>query len=236
MFSTIRKEIEVVFERDPAARSIPEIIFLYPGFHAIMNHRLAHWLYSKKRFFLARMVSHISRFITQIEIHPGARIGCGFFIDHGSGIVIGETAEIGDNVTLYQGVTLGGTGKQKGKRHPTVGNNVVISTGAQVLGNIIVGDNAKIGAGSVVLNSVPPNCTVVGVPGRIVIQDGAKVKDRRIAVDLEHHMLPDPVSDMLAALQDRLGFMEKRLNEYERGEGLEGIQHPKRAKRRAGVS
>lgn len=237
MFSTMKKEVAVVFERDPAARSIPEIIFLYPGFHAIVNHRLAHWLYSQKRFFLARMVSHFSRFFTHIEIHPGATIGKGFFIDHGSGIVIGETAEVGDNVTLYQGVTLGGTGKQKGKRHPTVGNNVVISTGAQVLGNIFIGDHAKIGAGSVVLRSVPANCTVVGVPGRIVIQDGARVDDGRVVVDLEHNMLPDPVADTLSAMQEQIENLEKRLNEYEKGESVhEGIQYPKRAKRRADAS
>lgn len=237
MFSTIKREIEVVFERDPAARSIPEIIFLYPGFHAIMNHRLAHWFYTRKRFFLARLVSHLSRFFTGIEIHPGATIGKGFFIDHGGGIVIGETAEVGDNVTIYQGVTLGGTGKQKGKRHPTVGNNVVISTGAQVLGNIIIGDNAKIGAGSVVLRSVPANCTVVGVPGRIVIQDGARVNDDRVVVDLEHHMLPDPVAETLSAMQEQIENLEKRLNEYEKGELFhEGLQYSKRTKRRAGAS
>jgi len=182
------------------------------------------------------MVSHISRFFTQIEIHPGAKIGKGFFIDHGSGIVIGETTEIGDNVTLYQGVTLGGTGKDKGKRHPTLGDNVMVSTGAQILGNITIGDNVKIGAGSVVTKSVPASCTVVGVPGRIVVRDGARVEEGRVVVDLEHNMLPDPVADMLAAMQDRIEALERRLNEYESGEALhEGLQHFKRTKRRAGA-
>ncbi len=236
MFSAIKREIEVIFERDPAARSVPEIIMLYPGFHAIINHRLAHWLYQHKRFFLARMVSHLSRFFTQIEIHPGATIGKGFFIDHGSGIVIGETTEIGENVTLYQGVTLGGTGKDKGKRHPTLGDNVMVSTGAQILGNISIGNNVKIGAGSVVTKSVPANCTVVGVPGRIVVRDGAKVEDGRVVVDLEHNMLPDPVADMLSAMQDRIEVLEKRLNKYESGEpSNEGIQQLKWTKRRAGA-
>lgn len=215
MFNTLKREIEVVFERDPAARSVPEIIFCYPGFHAIINHRLAHFLYRKKLYFLARLVSHISRFLTGIEIHPGAVIGEGFFIDHGSGIVIGETAEIGNNVTLYQGVTLGGTGKEKGKRHPTIGNNVTISTGAKILGSFAVGDNAKIGAGSVVLSSVPENCTVVGVPGHVVAQNGNKLKNPQI--DLEHNKLPDPVADTLAALQARVEELEKKLDFYEKG-------------------
>jgi serine O-acetyltransferase len=215
MFKTLRREIEVVFERDPAARSILEIIFCYPGFHAIINHRLAHFLYLRKMYFLARMVSHISRFLTGIEIHPGAVIGEGLFIDHGSGIVIGETAEIGDNVTLYQGVTLGGTGKEKGKRHPTIGNNVTISTGAKVLGSFTVGDNVKIGAGSVVLNTVPDDCTIVGVPGHIVAKGGNKFKKRE--VDLEHNKLPDPMADALHALETRIEELERKLNYYEKG-------------------
>lgn len=217
MFSRIKKEIKVVFERDPAAKSVMEVIFCYPGFHAIMNHRIAHFFYRKKCFFLSRLVSHISRFCTGIEIHPGAQIGEGFFIDHGSGVVIGETAEIGDNVTIYQGVTLGGTGKEKGKRHPTIGNNVTISAGAKVLGSFTVGDNVKIGGGSVVLRSVPSNCTVVGVPGRIVVRDGVKVEDGKVQVDLEHHMLPDPIADTLAAMEARIQELEKRLEVYERG-------------------
>lgn len=232
MFKALKREIKVVFERDPAAKSVLEVILCYPGFHAVINHRIAHFFYKRKCFLIARLISHISRFFTGIEIHPGATIGKGFFIDHGSGIVIGETAEIGDNVTLYQGVTLGGTGKEKGKRHPTIGNNVTISAGAKVLGSFTVGDNVKIGAGSVVLKSVPPNCTVVGVPGRIVIQDGAKVEDSKIEVDLEHHMLPDPIADTLAAMQEKIMELEKRLEKYEREAVLnEDIQYPKSEKR-----
>lgn len=234
MFKALKREIEVVFERDPAAKSIWEVIFCYPGFHAVINHRIAHFFYKRKFYFIARLISHISRFFTGIEIHPGATIGKGLFIDHGSGVVIGETAVIGDNVTLYQGVTLGGTGKEKGKRHPTIGNNVTISAGAKVLGSFTVGDNVKIGAGSVVLKSVPPNCTVVGVPGRIVIQDGAKVEDSKIEVDLEHHMLPDPIADTLAAMQEKILELEKRLEKYEREAVLnEDIQYSKPEKRKS---
>lgn len=232
MFALLREEIRVVFERDPAARSVLEVIFCYPGFHAIINHRIAHFFYRHKCFLVARMISHLSRFFTGIEIHPGATIGKGFFIDHGSGIVIGETAEIGDNVTLYQGVTLGGTGKQKGKRHPTIGNNVTISAGAKVLGSFTVGDHVKIGAGSVVLKSVPPHCTVVGVPGRIVIRDGARVEDSRIEIDLEHHMLPDPIQDTLIALQNRIEELEERLYRYEEAYDDTDIQYSKSSQRR----
>lgn len=233
IFKTLREEIQVVFDRDPAAKSVLEVIFCYPGFHAVINHRIAHFFYKKKFYFIARLISHISRFLTGIEIHPGAKIGKGLFIDHGSGVVIGETAEIGDNVTIYQGVTLGGTGKEKGKRHPTIGNNVTISTGAKVLGSFTVGDNAKIGAGSVVLKSVPPNCTVVGVPGRIVIRDGVKVEDSRTEVDLEHHMLPDPIEEILIAMQAKIAELEKRLARYEEEALLDaGIQHAKSTKGR----
>jgi serine O-acetyltransferase len=237
MFEALKREIQVVFERDPAARSVAEIIFLYPGFHAIIFHRLAHFLYTKKMYFLARMVSHISRFLTGIEIHPGAKIGKGFFIDHGSGIVIGETTEIGDNVTLYQGVTLGGSGKEKGKRHPTVGNNVTISAGAKILGSFTVGDHSKIGGGSVVVKEVPPNCTVVGVPGRIVARDGVRVEDKFTDVDLDHNLLPDPVADMLAAMQSRIDELEKRLESNQKEASVdENIQHSKWQKRRIGNS
>lgn len=233
MFANLKREVEVIFERDPAARSILEVIFCYPGFHAIINHRIAHFLFKRKLFFLARLISHISRFLTGIEIHPGATIGNGFFIDHGSGIVIGETAEIGDNVTLYQGVTLGGTGKVKGKRHPTIANNVTVSVGAKVLGAITVGDNAKIGGGAVVLKSVPANCTVVGNPGRIVVRDGAKVVDGKIEVDLEHHLLPDPIADILTAMQARIDELEKRVALSPREDVRNAsVQHPKQAKRR----
>ena len=231
MFSTLKREIEIVFERDPAARSLAEVIFCYPGFHAIINHRIAHFFYRHKMFFIARLISHLSRFFTAIEIHPGAQIGKGFFIDHGSGIVIGETAEIGDNVTLYQGVTLGGTGKQKGKRHPTIGNNVTISAGAKILGSFTVGDHAKIGGGSVVLKTVPPYCTVVGVPGRIVVSDGARIENGRMEVDLEHHLLPDPITDMLTAMQEKIEKLEMRLQNFESEVAEnEGLQYFKRAK------
>ena len=172
MFKRIKEDIEVVFEQDPAARSYLEVILTYSGIHAIWAHRIAHAFYKRKFFFLARVISQASRFFTGIEIHPGAKIGRRFFIDHGMGIVIGETCEIGDNVTVFQGVTLGGTGKEKGKRHPTIKDNALIATGAKVLGSITIGENSKIGAGSVVLKEVPPNSTVVGVPGKVVIQDG----------------------------------------------------------------
>ena len=161
MFSNIRQDIKVIFERDPAAKSVLEVILCYPGFHAILLHRIAHSFYKLNLVLIARIISQINRFLTGIEIHPGAKIGKGFFIDHGMGVVIGETTEIGDNVTLYQGVTLGGTGKEKGKRHPTLGDNIVVGSGAKILGPVKIGDNAKIGAGAVVLKDVPPNSTVV---------------------------------------------------------------------------
>ena len=215
MFERIRKDIKVIFERDPAARSVWEVVFCYPGFHAILIHRLAHRLYRRQWFTLARVISQIARFFTHIEIHPGAVIGEGLFIDHGSGVVIGETAEVGDNVTLYQGVTLGGTGKEKGKRHPTIGNNVVISAGAKVLGSFKVGYNVKIGAGSVVLKPVPPNSTVVGVPGKVVIRDGINIADRDLTIDLDHNLLPDPVAEMFICLQRKVQRLEDRLREVE---------------------
>jgi serine O-acetyltransferase len=176
MFKRLKRDIRVVFDRDPAARSVWEVIFCYQGLHAIWFHRLSHYFYLKGWVLFPRMISNFARFLTGIEIHPGATIGEGLFIDHGSGIVIGETAEIGKNVTLYQGVTLGGTGKEKGKRHPTIGNNVVVASGAKVLGSFTVGDHAKIGAGSVVLKEVPANATVVGIPGKVVLMYGKKVK------------------------------------------------------------
>lgn len=204
MLNTIKQDIKSVFERDPAVKSVVEVILCYPGFHALFFHRIAHYFYTKKMFLIARIISQISRWITGIEIHPGARIGKGFFIDHGMGVVIGETAEIGDNVTLYQGVTLGGTGKEKGKRHPTVKDNVVIGAGAKVLGSIEIGSNTKIGAGAVVVKSVPPNCTVVGIPGRVVIKNGERLN----GVDLNHGDLPDPVADYLKELEERITRLE----------------------------
>lgn len=197
MSGIIAEDLNNVFDQDPAARSKWEVIMTYSGLHAIWSHRMAHWLWKKKRYFLARALSQFSRFFTGIEIHPGARIGRRFFMDHGMGIVIGETCEIGDDVTLFQGVTLGGTGKEKGKRHPTVGNDVLISAGAKVLGSITIGDHSKIGAGSVVLHDVPSNSTVVGIPGRVVRQNGLKVHHH----DLNHADLPDPVAEKMHQLE-----------------------------------
>lgn len=214
MFSRLKKDIQVIFERDPAAKSVLEVVLCYPGFHAILLHRLAHLLYRKRWFVLARFISQVNRFFTQIEIHPGAKIGAGLFIDHGAGVVIGETAEIGDNVTLYQGVTLGGTGKEKGKRHPTIGNNVVISAGAKVLGSFMVGDDVRIGAGSVVLKEVPPGSTVVGVPGRVVQSGDSGIRGDH-SINLEHHRIPDPVAEILQNLQAKTEELEKKIQELE---------------------
>ncbi len=219
MFSSLHKDIRAVMERDPAIKSKLEVVLCYPGFHAVQMHRLAHALYRRGWFVLARLLSQLSRLITGIEIHPGASIGEGLFIDHGSGVVIGETAVVGNNVTIYQGVTLGGTGKEKGKRHPTIGNNVVISAGAKVLGAFTVGDNSKIGAGSVVLKAVPTDSTVVGVPGRVVARNGRKVSadnPNEINIDLRHDLLPDPVAEMLYLLQAKIERLEKRTREIEK--------------------
>lgn len=199
MFKRMKEDIKTVFDQDPAARSTLEVILTYSGLHAIWSHRIAHALYKRKLYFLARVISQISRFFTGIEIHPGAVIGRRFFIDHGMGVVIGETCEIGDDVIVYQGVTLGGTGKEKGKRHPTIENNALIATGAKVLGNIVIGANSKVGAGSVVLKDVPANSTVVGIPGRIVIRDGVKLKH-----DLNHSDLPDPILDKFIEIEKKI--------------------------------
>ena len=200
MFKSLKGNIEAIFQRDPAAKNLLEVILCYPGFHAILLHRIAHFFYKKGLVVLPRLISQFNRFITGIEIHPGARIGEGVFIDHGMGVVIGETAEIGNNVTIYQGSTLGGTGKEKGKRHPTVRDNAIIGTGANVLGPIEIGEGARIGAGSVVLQSVPPYATVVGIPGRVVLYRGKRVTP----VDLDHEKLPDPVAQMLNCLQNQI--------------------------------
>ncbi|ABR50574.1 serine O-acetyltransferase [Alkaliphilus metalliredigens QYMF] len=216
-FKVIRGDIKVIFERDPAAKSFVEVILCYPGLHAILIHRMSHGLYKRGWVVLPRVISNIARFLTGIEIHPGAKLGKGVFIDHGTGVVIGETTEIGDNVTIYQGSTLGGTGKEKGKRHPTIGNNVVISTGAKVLGPFKVGDNSKIGAGSVVLREVPENCTVVGIPGRVVIRDNKKILAFD-AIDLEHGKLPDPISEELNSLNQRINKLEQMLKKVERSD------------------
>jgi serine O-acetyltransferase len=212
LFEKLKREIQAVFDRDPAAKNLLEVFFCYPGLHAIIFHRIAHFFYRHRLFLIARIISHLSRFFTQIEIHPGAKIGEGLFIDHGAGVVIGETTEIRDNVTLYQGVTLGGTGKEKGKRHPTIGNNVVISTGAKIMGSITIGDNSKIGAGSVVLKNVPPNSTVVGVPGRVVMRNGQKVNN---AIDLRHDLLPDPVAEIINGLFMEIEHLKERIAELE---------------------
>jgi len=211
MFNRIRQDIKAVLERDPAANSILEVVLCYPGLHAIWAHRIAHWLFKHNMIITARLLSQTSRFFTGIEIHPGAKIGNNFFIDHGTGVVIGETTEIGNDVTLYQGVTLGGTGKEKGKRHPTIGNNVVVSSGAKVLGSFKVGDNSKIGAGSVVLKHVPPNSTVVGIPGQIVIRDGKRLKD-----GLDDENMPDPVAEMMVCMHRQLSQMEHRIDQLEK--------------------
>lgn len=210
MFKVLKEDIEVVFDQDPAARSYIEVILTYAGLHAIWSHRVAHALFNRKLFFLARAVSQISRFFTGVEIHPGAKIGRRFFIDHGMGVVIGETCEIGDNVSVFQGVTLGGTGKEKGKRHPTIKDNVLIATGAKVLGSITIGENSKIGAGSVVLKEVPANSTVVGIPGKVVIRDGVKVKD------LNHTDLPDPTGDRFKELEKEIIALKLELEDLKK--------------------
>lgn len=216
MFRTIREQIDTIFREDPAAKSVLEIIFCYPGFHAILFHRLAHRLYKAGFTTLARMISQASRFLTGIEIHPGAQIGRRFFIDHGMGVVIGETTIIGDDCLLYQGVTLGGTGKERGKRHPTLGNHVVVGSGAKVLGNITIGNHVRIGAGSVVLKSVPDHSTVVGVPGRIV---RSRLDNEEV---LEHAKLPDPEGQAIEQLTQRVEQLERIVRELSQRLGAAG--------------
>ena len=205
MFKGFREDVKMVMERDPAVKSKMEVILCYPGIHAVQNHRFAHWLYVRKHFLAARIISQISRFFTGVEIHPGAVIGRRLFIDHGMGVVIGETAEIGDDVTLYQGVTLGGTGKDIGKRHPTLGNNVTVGSGAKVLGPITIGDHAKVGAGAVVVRCVPPRSTAVGVPAQVA---GKGVENRK-EIDLDQMDLPNILEDEIVALTKRLAELEK---------------------------
>jgi serine O-acetyltransferase len=214
MFKHLREDIQTVFNKDPASRSVTEIILCYPGLHALWAHRIAHWMWRHHLKLPARLISHVSRFFTGIEIHPGARIGRRFFIDHGSGIVIGETSEIGDDVLMYQGSGLAGTSLNKGKRHPTIGNNVVIGAGAVVLGAITVSDGARIGAGSVVIHPVPPGVTVVGIPGRVVTK-----QDRTIA-ELEHGRLPDPIAEAIRLVLKEYDGLEKRLEKLESLSGL----------------
>ncbi len=199
----LRETVSVARERDPSAKSRAEVLFLYPGVHAVAAHRISHRLYESNHFFAARAISQTVRHLTGIEIHPGATIGKGFFIDHGMGVVIGETTEIGDNCTVYQGATLGGTGKDTGKRHPTLGNNVMVGAGARVLGPVTVGNNVKIAAGAVVLHSVPDNCTAVGIPAKIVRRDGEKV-----VADLDQVHIPDPVAQELTRIKERIDALE----------------------------
>ena len=222
----IKEDIETIFNNDPAAKNLLEVLICYPGLHALFMHRIAHKLYKYKIPLIPRIISNISRLITGIEIHPGAQIGRYFFIDHGMGVVIGETTIIGNNVLIYQGVTLGGTGKESGKRHPTLKNNIVVGSGAKVLGNITIGSNARIGAGSVVITDVPDDSTVVGIPGRIVMHKGQK------SHHLQHNVIPDPIRDALGQLTEEIIDMKKILkqelgisicdksNEYNDGAGI----------------
>jgi len=209
VLSSLIADYRIIFERDPAARNGLEVLFCYPGLQAISIHRFSHQLYRWKIPLIPRLLSHLARFLTGIEIHPGAQIGQSVFIDHGMGVVIGETAVIGDYALIYQGVTLGGTGKESGKRHPTLGENVVVGAGAKVLGNICIGDNVRIGAGSVVLRDVPSDCTVVGVPGRVVHRSGVKVNP------LEHGNLPDSEATVIRLLLDRIESLEKQVEELQ---------------------
>lgn len=215
MFRTVKEDIKTVFAKDPAAKSVLEVLFCYPGLHAIWLYRIAHFFWQKRLLFLGRFLSHIGRWLTGIEIHPGAKIGRRFFIDHGMGVVIGETAEIGDDVLMYKGVVLGGTSLEEKKRHPTLGNNVVVGTDAVVLGAINIGDGATIGAGSVVIKDVPPDATVVGVPGRI----GMGFSEKEIQ-DLEHGKLPDPIADAIKFVMKEQEKLDERIKKLESIEGL----------------
>jgi len=205
VLTTLLPDFRIIFDRDPAARNWLEVLFCYPGLQAVVCHRLAHWLWKLGIPFIPRLISHLARFLTGIEIHPGATIGQGVFIDHGMGVVIGETAIVGDYSLIYQGVTLGGTGKETGKRHPTIGSNVVVGAGAKVLGNLQIGNNVRIGAGSVVLRDVPSDCTVVGIPGRIVYRSGVRVDP------LEHGRLPDAEAEVIRTLVDRIEQLEQQV-------------------------
>jgi serine O-acetyltransferase len=207
----IAQDLQAVFERDPAATSRLEVFFTYSGFHALLAYRISHWLWNRKVPFFPRLISQITRWLTGVEIHPGATIGTGFFIDHGMGVVIGETTEIGDYVTLFQGVTLGGTGKERGKRHPTLGNHVVVGAGAKVLGGIRIGDNVKVGANAVVLRSVPANSTVVGNPGRIVKYDGERLPE----ATMDHTNIPDPIAERFESIEQELIALRKKIERAE---------------------
>lgn len=210
MFKGLRTDIRAIKERDPAARNSIEVLLLYSGLHALIYYRISHWFYTHKLFFIARLISQFARFCTGVEIHPGAKIARGVLIDHGAGVVIGETAEVGEGCTIYQGVTLGGTGKDKGKRHPTLGKNVMVGSGAKILGPFTVGDNAKIAAGAVVLEPIPEDATAVGVPARVVRRG-----DKKIAQDLDQVHIPDPISQELCKLLLKIEKLEKRVLEIE---------------------
>ncbi|MFZ9738175.1 MAG: serine O-acetyltransferase [Prochlorotrichaceae cyanobacterium] len=226
MLTTLIRDFRIIFERDPAARNWLEVLVCYPGFQAIVFHRFAHFLYTCKIPFIPRLISHIARFLTGIEIHPGAQLGEGVFIDHGMGVVIGETAILGNYCLIYQGVTLGGTGKESGKRHPTLGDDVVVGAGAKVLGNLNIGSRVRIGAGSVVLRDVPSDCTVVGIPGRIVYRSGVKIDP------LDHNHLPDSEAKVIRMLLDRIEQLEQQVTELKQGSAqpigtkLYGSQEP----------
>lgn len=212
IFRRMKEDMDTVFKRDPAARTYIEVFLTYSGLHAVWAHRIAHAFFKRRLFFLARVISQFSRFFTGIEIHPGAVIGRRFFIDHGMGVVIGETCEIGNDVTIYQGVTLGGTGHEKGKRHPTIKDHALIATGAKVLGAITIGEHSKVGGGSVVLKDVPDDSTVVGIPGRIVRQNGKKVTEK-----LDHHLLPDPIAEHLNELQAEINKLKSEVERLKGG-------------------
>lgn len=210
VLTTLLADFRIIFDRDPAARNWLEVLFCYPGLQALVCHRWAHWLWELRIPFIPRLISHLARFLTGIEIHPGATIGQGVFIDHGMGVVIGETAIVGDYSLIYQGVTLGGTGKESGKRHPTIGSHVVVGAGAKVLGNLQIGNNVRIGAGSVVLRDVPSDCTVVGIPGRIAYRSGVRVDP------LEHGRLPDAEAEVIRTLLDRIEQLEQQVQSLQR--------------------
>jgi len=227
VFNNLREDIKTVFAKDPAARSVLEAILCYPGLHALWAHRVAHYLWRHKLYLIARIISHINRFFTGIEIHPGASIGRRCFIDHGSGVVIGETAEIGDDVLLYQGVVLGGTTLEKKKRHPTLGNGVEMGSGAIALGPITIGDEARVGSSSVVIRSIPPGVTVVGIPGRVV------TKREKPAMDLEHGKLPDPVSEAIRGILKDHHRLEERLKQLESSIGTNSSRQESKEKQKA---
>lgn len=223
VLNSLKADFQIIFERDPAARNWLEVLFCYPGLQALVFHRIAHWLWLLGLPFVPRLISHIARFLTGVEIHPGATVGRGVFIDHGMGVVIGETAIVGNYSLIYQGVTLGGTGKEGGKRHPTLGENVVVGAGAKVLGNLLIGNNVRIGAGSVVLRDVPSDCTVVGIPGRIIYRAGARVDP------LEHGQLPDSEAEAIRYLMDRIELLEEQVQSLQASPQLVSVPAESRA-------